>query len=147
MNNVLIINGPNLNLVGNREKDIYGDISMDSIIENAKSYAAEYMIDCDYYQSNSEGAIISYIQESATLYDVIILNAGAYSHYSLAIADAIAAVQVPVIEVHMSNIYSRGEERKTSVIAPVCKGQITGFGGDVYILAIDAAMKVADRDE
>ncbi len=138
--NILIINGPNLNLLGTREKNIYGDTSFDDYFNSLKKeFDDDTLI---YFQSNSEGDIVSKIQENGFgKVDGIVLNAGAYTHTSLAIADAIAAVNVPVIEVHISNIFKRESVRHNSFIAPVCAGSISGFGLDSYRLAILALKK------
>ena len=138
--NILIINGPNLNLLGTREKNIYGDTSFDDYFNSLKKeFGDDTLI---YFQSNSEGDIVSKIQENGFgKVDGIVLNAGAYTHTSLAIADAIAAVNVPVIEVHISNIFKRESVRHNSFIAPVCAGSISGFGLDSYRLAILALKK------
>jgi len=133
--NILIINGPNLNLLGVREKSIYGETSFDDYFNTLKK---EFSNDnLFYFQSNSEGGIINKLHEKGFgEVDGIILNAGAYTHTSLAIADAIAAIQTPVIEVHISNIYKREEVRHHSFISPVCAGSIAGFGLNSYKLAI-----------
>ena len=137
--NVLIINGPNLNLLGEREPGTYGSDSYKSICEMIKAKASELgFSDCECFQSNHEGEIIDRIHDARLDMSGIILNAGAYTHYSYAIRDAIAAVKIPVIEVHMSNIHARDEFRHTSVIAPVCAGSIIGFGKNSYILGLYA---------
>lgn len=138
MMKILIINGPNLNLLGVREPEIYGCLSMESFI-NALS--ADYPgVSLEYYQSNHEGDIIDRLHESGfdDSYKGIILNAGAYTHTSLAIADAIKAISLPVIEVHISNVHAREEIRHRSLISPVCAGVIAGFGMNSYTLAIEA---------
>ena len=135
--NLLIINGPNLNLLGKREKNIYGDMSFDEYFESLRRKYPEDTL--SYFQSNDEGKLINKIQKNGFgQVDGIILNAGAYTHTSLALADAIAAVQVPVIEVHISNIFAREPVRHHSYISPVCAGSISGFGLDSYRLAIEA---------
>lgn len=139
MKKVLFINGPNLNLLGKRENEVYGNETLQSINERIEAKAKDMGIETTFFQSNSEGEIIDRIHKSPGLYDCIILNPGAYTHYSIAIRDAIKAVDVPVIEVHISNIYSREEFRTKSVTAPVCRGLISGFGADVYLLALHAA--------
>jgi 3-dehydroquinate dehydratase-2 len=139
MKKVLFINGPNLNLLGKRENDVYGNETLQSINERIAAKAKDLGIEAAFFQSNSEGGIIDMIHKSPGLYDCIVLNPGAYTHYSIAIRDAIKAVDVPVIEVHITNIYSREEFRTRSVTAPVCRGQISGFGTDVYLLALHAA--------
>jgi len=133
---IQIINGPNLNLLGTREKEIYGEITFEKYLKLLQELFAKLQI--DYYQSNVEGEIINKIQEVGFSYDGIILNAGGYTHTSVAIADAIAAVNSPVIEVHISNIFAREEFRHTTLIGPVCKGSISGFGLDSYRLAIES---------
>lgn len=140
MKKILVLNGPNINLTGLREKSVYGADSYQDICDEIKTYAGFKRIECQIFQNNSEGAIIDLIQKFRTDVQGVIINAGAYTHYSYAIRDAIASVSIPFIEVHMSNIHSREEFRHTSVIAPVCKGQICGFGKYSYILAIDALM-------
>lgn len=141
MNRILIINGPNLNLLGRREPDIYGSATMQSCLTGLRSAFPELSL--DYFQSNSEGAIIDKLHAEG--FDAsltgIVLNAGAYTHTSLAIADAISAIDVPVIEVHISNVHAREEIRHRSLISPVCRGVIAGFGLDSYRLAILALLK------
>lgn len=138
--NILIINGPNLNLLGKREKNIYGNMSFDEYFESLRQKYPEDNL--SFFQSNDEGKLINRIQKNGFgQVDGIILNAGAYTHTSLALADAIAAVQVPVIEVHISNIFSREPVRHHSYISPVCAGSISGFGLDSYRLAIEALKK------
>ena len=137
---VLVILGPNLNMVGVREKGVYGDETAESIdlqiIDNAKKL--DY--DCDVFQSNHEGDIIDKIHATRGVYDGVVINAGALSHYSYALRDAIACVRLPFVETHMSNIFAREEFRHTSVISAVCAGQIVGFGKNSYFLAL-AALK------
>ena len=135
---ILVINGPNLNLLGEREPNIYGDESLKAINDELYAVAQNLGHDISFFQSNSEGSIIDSIHAARLEYDGIVLNAGAYTHYSYAIHDAIAAIKIPVIEVHLSNISGRDEFRKTSVIAPVCAGSIVGFGKFSYMLAIQA---------
>ena len=135
---ILVINGPNLNMVGIREPGVYGNKSLSEINSSINTYAGGMKIACDFFQSNCEGEIIDKIQSVFTDYDGCIINAGAYTHYSYAIRDAIAAVNKPFIEVHMSNIAAREEFRHNSVIAAVCKGSIAGFGMHSYLLAIKA---------
>ena len=134
---VLLLLGPNLNLVGIREKEIYGETAADAIEQSVVAYGKEIGIEVDVYQSNWEGAIIDKIQEARTKYDAVIINPGALTHYSYAIRDAIAGVSIPFIEVHMSNIHTREEFRHKSVTAPVCVGQIAGFGAKGYNMALD----------
>lgn len=136
---VLVINGPNLNLLGTREKDVYGTGTLSEIAAAVNNEAQLLGLDADFIQTNHEGEIIDKIHESRGRYDMIIINPGAYTHYSIAIRDAIKAVELPCIEVHLSNIYAREEFRSKSVIAPVCTGQISGFGMNSYIVALRAA--------
>ena len=138
MKKVLVLLGPNLNMIGYREADIYGKETSANIEKQIRSKAALKGLLCEIFQSNWEGALIDKIHEANNNFDAIILNAGALTHYSLALRDAIASVDVPCIEVHMSNIYAREKYRKKSVIAEVCVGQIVGFGKSVYFLALDA---------
>jgi 3-dehydroquinate dehydratase-2 len=133
--NIQIINGPNLNLLGVREKSIYGNTNFDTYLEELRKRYANITI--NYYQSNVEGEIINKLHEIGFSYDGIVMNAGAYTHTSIAIADAIAAINTPVIEVHISNVHKREEFRHTSVLAANCKGVIAGFGMDSYRLAIE----------
>lgn len=138
MKKVLVLLGPNLNMVGIREKGVYGDESADSISLQVVEYAKNLGYECDIYQSNHEGDLIDRIHEAREHYNGVIINAGALTHYSYALRDAIASVCIPFIEVHMSNIYAREEFRHKSVIAPVCVGQIAGFGKNGYFLALSA---------
>lgn len=142
MKKVLVINGPNLNLLGTREKDVYGTETLESIASNVIKEAASLGVEADFIQSNHEGEIIDRIHDARGKYDVIIINPGAYTHYSIAIRDAVKAVGIPAIEVHLSNICAREEFRSKSVIAPVCVGQISGFGGISYIAALHAAARL-----
>jgi 3-dehydroquinate dehydratase-2 len=136
MKKIIIINGPNLNLLGKREPDIYGDITFEEFFDDLKDiYSGEVQL--SYYQSNVEGELINKIQEAGFSYHGILLNAGGYTHTSVAIRDAIAAIKTPVIEVHISNIYAREEFRQHSMISAVCKGIICGFGLESYALALD----------
>lgn len=133
---IIIINGPNLNLLGKRETKIYGDISFEEYLAKLKNKFPDFEI--EYYQSNIEGEIINKIQETGFDYDGIIINAGGYTHTSVAIADAIKSIKTPVIEVHISNILSREEFRHKSLIGPYCKGSIMGFGLKSYHLALES---------
>ncbi len=135
---ILIVNGPNLNMLGIREPAIYGTKGLDNINTAISTYAQGMKFKCDFFQSNSEGEIIDKIHTVYSEYDGCIINAGAYTHYSYAIRDAIAGVDKPFIEVHLSNVHAREEFRKISVIAPVCVGTIAGFGSNSYLLAINA---------
>lgn len=133
---IQIINGPNLNLLGTREKSIYGDSGFEPFLAELKIRYSS--VDIQYFQSNIEGELINKLHEIGFSYDGIIFNAGAYTHTSLALADAIAAINTPVIEVHISNVYSREEYRHKSMMAKNCKGIITGFGLQSYRLALES---------
>lgn len=133
---VQVINGPNLNLIGEREKNIYGSVKFEDYIKLLKEHFTDFQF--SYYQSNVEGEIIDAIQEARKNTNGIVINAGAYTHTSVAIRDAIASLEIPVVEVHISNIYEREEFRHNSLIAPKCNGSIIGFGLDSYRLAIEA---------
>ena len=139
---ILVLHGPNLNLLGTREPEIYGSLTLNDINETLKNYAKELGVDeINFLQSNFEGELIEAIQKARGRYDFILLNAAALTHYSIALRDAIAAIPVPVIEIHLSNVHKREEFRHNSVIAPVCLGQICGFGVDSYIAALEIAMR------
>lgn len=135
---VLVIHGPNLNLLGEREPGVYGNSDINALNNNIIDRAKELGLECEIFQSNHEGAIIDKLHTARTSFDGVIINAGAYTHYSYAIRDAISAIKIPVIEVHISNIDAREEFRAKSVIAPVCKGSICGFGFSSYYLAVQA---------
>ena len=136
--NFLIINGVNLNLTGKREKDVYGGASLEEINEKIAAFAAKNGDKVDFYQSNIEGELVNKLHEAYLKggYDGILLNAGAYTHYSYALRDAIVAIDVPVVEVHMSNVHARESFRHTSVLSEVCKGVVCGFGAGSYIAAL-----------
>ncbi|RDC57662.1 type II 3-dehydroquinate dehydratase [Pedobacter chinensis] len=135
---IQIINGPNLNLLGVREPSIYGSTSIEDYIKELRSLYA--IIEIDYFQSNVEGEIINKLHEVGFSYDGIVLNAGGYTHTSVAIADAIAAIKTPVVEVHVSNIYAREEYRHVSLTGKNCQGVLTGFGMKGYRLAIESLL-------
>ena len=137
MDKILVINGPNLNMLGTREPTVYGADTLDEINAEIAAHGEKLGFDCVFFQSNGEGEIIDFIQRNYSDSKGIIINPGAYSHYSYAIRDCIASVGIPCVEVHISNIYAREEFRHTSVIAPVCIGQISGFGKHGYTLALD----------
>jgi 3-dehydroquinate dehydratase-2 len=143
MMKVLVIHGPNLNLLGKRETSIYGTKSLEDINDDILTLAAELGIDVRTIQLNSEGKILDLIQEGD--YDLLIINPAAYTHTSVAIRDAIAGVEKPAIEVHLSNIYKREEFRRKSFIAEVAAGQISGFGPESYLLALRAAKSLLSR--
>ena len=133
---LLVLNGPNLNLLGIREPGIYGNDTLDSLCKAVAAEAVKYGAHADFFQSNHEGALIDALHEAMGKYDGIILNAGAYTHYSYAIRDAIAAIKIPVVEVHLSDIHAREEFRHISVIEPVCAAQISGLGVGSYLKAV-----------
>lgn len=138
MKKILVMHGPNLNLLGEREPGVYGSQSFEdlnsAIIDRAKALGVE----CEIFQSNHEGAIIDKLHAARKTFDGVVINAGAYTHYSYAIRDAIAAIKIPCVEVHISNVFARDEFRSNSVISPVCKGSISGFGFGSYYLALQA---------
>lgn len=143
---ILVINGPNINLTGMREKGIYGNETYSDICQFIENFASSKGVKIEITQSNHEGAIIDSIHSAMGNFDGIIINAGAYTHYSYAIRDAISAVNLPCVEVHFSNIHGRDEFRTKSVIAPVCKGQIAGFGKFSYCLAIQALLDIKEEN-
>lgn len=145
--NILIINGPNLNLLGKREPGVYGNDSLQEIQSEIVELSKELNIDVEFYQSNHEGGIIDALHKAMDECDGAVLNAGAYTHYSYAIRDAIAAIKIPVVEVHMSNIHAREEFRHTSLIAPVCRGSILGFGKNSYLLALRAVKDIIENQK
>jgi 3-dehydroquinate dehydratase-2 len=143
---ILVLHGPNLNLLGTREPEIYGSLTLNDINEILKTRAKELEVDeINFLQSNFEGELVEAIQKARGRYDFILLNAAALTHYSIALRDAIAAIPVPVIEIHLSNVHKREEFRHNSVIAPVVLGQICGFGVDSYIAALEIAIRKLHR--
>lgn len=139
---ILFLNGPNLNLLGQREPEVYGRETLADIEAAVRERANELKAKIDFQQSNVEGELVGWIQQAKGKFDVIVLNAAAYTHTSIALRDAIAAVGVPTIEIHLSNVHAREKFRHKSVIAPVCYGQIAGFGSKSYILAVEASVHV-----
>ena len=137
---ILFLNGPNLNLLGTREPEVYGRTTLKDIEAKVRERAAKLGAEIEFRQSNLEGELVAWIQQSKGIYNVIVLNAAAYTHTSIALRDAISAVGVPTIEIHLSNVHAREEFRHKSLIAPVCKGQIAGFGAESYVLAVEAAV-------
>jgi 3-dehydroquinate dehydratase-2 len=138
---IAVIHGPNLNMLGKREVGIYGGKSMDDINSDIEVEARNLGVTVEFYQNNGEGELVTFIQKCRGRVSGILLNAGAYTHYSVALRDAISAAQVPTVEAHISNIYKREKFRHTSVIAPVCIGQICGFGPYSYILGLRALIE------
>ena len=134
---LMVINGPNLNLLGEREPGIYGNLTYDLLCEKLNAFARKRGVELDIFQSNSEGEILSFIHSARGGYEGIIINPAAFTHYSIAILDAILAVNIPAVEVHISNIYAREEFRRKSVTASACAGQISGLGIFGYFAAID----------
>lgn len=147
MKKILVIHGPNLNLLGQREVDIYGKITIADINKDLERTAKAEKVSLAIHQSNHEGEIVELIGKSKGKFDAILINPAAYTHTSVAIRDAISAVNVPTIEVHISNIYAREEFRHTSLISPVAKGQICGFGKMSYVLGLEAAIAIINKQK
>ena len=141
---ILFLNGPNLNLLGQREPDVYGRATLADIESSVRQRAKQLGAEIEFRQSNLEGQLVEWIQEAKGRFDVIVLNAAAYTHTSIALRDAIAAVGVPTIEIHLSNVHAREDFRQRSLIAPVCIGQISGFGRNSYVLAVEASVNVIE---
>ena len=139
---ILFLNGPNLNLLGTREPEIYGRTTLADIEAKVRERAAKLGAEIAFRQTNLEGELVAWIQEAKGKFEVIVLNAAAYTHTSVALRDAISAVGIPTIEIHLSNVHAREEFRHKSLIAPVCRGQICGFGANSYVLAVEAAVTV-----
>ena len=139
MKKILVIHGPNLNLLGKRETDVYGHITLEEVNKQIGKLADELGVSVDYFQSNSEGELVSEIQKTMGNYEALVINPGAYTHTSIALRDAVAGVGTPTVEVHLSNIYQREDFRKKSMLADVAVGQITGFKVDSYLLGLRAA--------
>lgn len=141
---ILFLNGPNLNLLGQREPQVYGKTTLADIEVMVREHAAARGATIDFRQTNLEGELVGWIQSAKGAFDAIVLNAAAYTHTSIALRDAIAATGVPSVEIHLSNVHAREEFRHKSLIAGVCRGQIAGFGANSYILGLDAAVNIIE---
>ena len=145
MKKIIILNGPNLNLLGEREKDQYGNVTLEDIENSCKDYAAKIKIELTFFQSNIEGDLVNRIQDSRNNHDGLIINAGGYTHTSVAIHDALKILKIPIIELHISNVYNREEFRHKSFISKVAKGVICGFGGEGYKMSLHAMNKFLEK--
>jgi 3-dehydroquinate dehydratase, type II len=141
---ILFLNGPNLNLLGTREPQVYGKTTLSDIEALVRNQAKAQNVEIDFRQSNNEGELVSWIQDAKGNFEAIVLNAAAYTHTSVALRDAISATGVPTIEIHLSNIHAREEFRHKSLIAGVCRGQIAGFGAYSYVLGLNAAINIIE---
>ena len=146
MNKIIILNGPNLNLLGEREKDQYGNKTLKDIENDCNDFSAKNKIKLSFYQSNIEGELVGEIQKSRNSQDGLIINAGGYTHTSVAIHDALKILKIPIIELHISNVYNREEFRHKSLISKVAKGVICGFGADGYIMSLKAMINFLDNE-
>ena len=146
MKKIIILNGPNLNLLGEREKNQYGSLSLEEIEKNCKKYTSKNNIDLSFFQSNIEGELINKIQNSRNNHHGLIINAGGYTHTSVAIHDALKILKIPIIELHISNIYNREDFRHISLISKLAKGVICGFGAEGYLMAIKAMNKLLENE-
>ena len=146
MNKIIVLNGPNLNLLGEREKNQYGSLSLEEIEKNCKKYTSKNNIDLSFFQSNIEGELINKIQNSRNNHHGLIINAGGYTHTSVAIHDALKILKIPIIELHISNIYNREDFRHISLISKLAKGVICGFGAEGYLMAIKAMNKLLENE-
>jgi 3-dehydroquinate dehydratase-2 len=136
-----LLNGPNLNLLGTREPDVYGSETLPEIIQDLRAYAAERDTALQDFQSNIEGELVDRLHQARTEVDGVVFNPGAFTHYSVALRDAISATELPCVETHLSNVHSREEFRQTSMIAPVCVGVVAGFGPHSYYIALDGLLR------
>ena len=143
---IIILNGPNLNLLGEREKNQYGNVTLDEIKKNCSEYASKNNIELSFFQSNIEGELVTQIQNSRNSQNGLIINAGGYTHTSVAIHDALKIIKIPIIELHISNIYNREEFRHKSLISKVANGIICGFGADGYIMSLNAIKKFVKNE-
>lgn len=139
---ILFLNGPNLNLLGTRQPEIYGRTTLADIESMVRERAVRFGVEVEFRQSNHEGELVTWIQQARGQVEVIVLNAAAYTHTSVALRDAITAVEIPTVEIHLSNVYAREEFRHHSLITAVCRGQISGFGANSYVLALEAAVSL-----
>ena len=146
MNKIIVLNGPNLNLLGEREKNQYGSLSLEEIEKNCKKYTSKNNIDLSFFQSNIEGELINKIQNSRNNHHGLIINAGGYTHTSVAIHDVLKILKIPIIELHISNIYNREDFRHISLISKLAKGVICGFGAEGYLMAIKAMNKLLENE-
>ncbi|HEK86328.1 MAG: type II 3-dehydroquinate dehydratase [Candidatus Saccharicenans sp.] len=144
---ILVVNGPNLNLLGKRKKEFYGQMTLEEINKLLAKKAETLQIEVEFFQSNSEGKIIDELQQKADKFDALIINPGALTHYSYALRDALESLSIPVIEVHLSNIFAREDFRRQSVTAPVCAGMIAGFGWKSYSAALDILYSLLTQPE
>jgi 3-dehydroquinate dehydratase-2 len=145
MGKILVLHGPNLNLLGQREPELYGEVTLEDINRELQELAREEGVSLETFQSNSEGGLVEIIHNAMGVYDAIVINPGAYTHTSVALRDAIVAVNIPTVEVHLSNIYQREDFRKRSLIADVAVGQISGFKLDSYLLGLRAATNLVKK--
>jgi len=146
MRRILILHGPNLNLLGQREPDVYGHLTLDDINEKLVKAGNELGATVNTFQSNSEGELVDTLQQAGSEKDGVVFNPGGYTHTSVALRDAISAISIPVVEVHISNVFAREEFRHHSVLAPVCLGKITGFGWHSYLLGMQALVMTFEKE-
>ncbi len=138
---VLLLNGPNLNLLGMREPEVYGSATLSEIVADLRTYAADRGVVLQDFQSNIEGELVDRLHQARSEVDGVVFNPGAFTHYSVALRDAISATELPCVETHLSNVHAREEFRQTSMIAPVCVGVVAGFGPDSYVIALDGLLR------